>query len=122
VWPISRIWKKLRTRLGISRVVLVQPGVYGTDNRCLLDALRRLTPRVTRGIAVIDPAITTDDELHTLQRLGVVSVRVNLNVKGRGDAAPAVRAMSQTPGTRATLWPPACANGLPGCGSARHDS
>ena len=88
--------EKLRARLGISRLVLVQPSVYGTDNRCLLDALRRLTPRVARGIAVIDPTATTDDELHTLQRLGVVGVRINLNVKGRGYAAPAVRAMSQT--------------------------
>jgi predicted TIM-barrel fold metal-dependent hydrolase len=88
--------ENLRTRLGISRLVLVQPSVYGTDNSCLLDALQRLTPRVARAIAVIDPATITDDDLHTLQRLGVVGVRVNLNVKGRGDAAPAVRALSQT--------------------------
>src|SRR5581483_11127236 len=31
----------LQRALHMSRVVLVQPSVYGTDNRCLLDALRQ---------------------------------------------------------------------------------
>lgn len=40
-------------RLRFERVVIVQPSVYGSDNSCLLDALRRLGPRA-RGVAVID--------------------------------------------------------------------
>jgi predicted TIM-barrel fold metal-dependent hydrolase len=88
--------ESFRARLGTSRLVLVQPSVYGTDNRCLIDALRRLTPQVARAIAAIDPTTITDDELHALQRLGVVGVRVNLNVKGKGESATAVKALSQT--------------------------
>src|SRR5689334_14637700 len=32
-------YRALMRRLGIARQVLVQPSAYGTDNRCLLDAL-----------------------------------------------------------------------------------
>ena len=40
----------LHARLGIDRVVLVQPSVYGTDNRRLVDGLAKLGGRA-RGIA-----------------------------------------------------------------------
>ena len=39
---------------GLSRVVVVQPSVYGTDNRCTLDAVARLGDRA-RAVVVIDP-------------------------------------------------------------------
>ena len=39
--------------IGVPRTVFVQPSVYGTDNRCLLDGLRQLG-KDARGIAVID--------------------------------------------------------------------
>ena len=34
-------YRLLQRRLGLSRVVVVQPSTYGTDNRCLLEALAR---------------------------------------------------------------------------------
>ncbi len=46
----------LQHALGLSRVVLVQPSVYGADHACLLDALRRLGPRA-KGVGVIDDAM-----------------------------------------------------------------
>src|SRR3954466_271511 len=42
--------------LHMDRVVVVQPSVYGTDNRCTLDAIRVLGPRA-KGVAVIDEQI-----------------------------------------------------------------
>lgn len=71
--------------LGLARVVIVQPSVYGRDNRSLLQALRVLGPARARGVAVIDTG-TSDDELDTLAQAGVRGVRVNL-IFGGGDAA-----------------------------------
>lgn len=80
--------------LGISRVVLVQPSVYGSDNRCLVDGLTKLGPGVARGIAVIDADTVTDGELAALRDAGVVGIRVNLEVKSEGHAAAAINAVS----------------------------
>jgi predicted TIM-barrel fold metal-dependent hydrolase len=70
--------------LGIERVVIVQPSVYGTDNRATLDALRRLGPRRARGVAVIDEA-TSDAELRDLAAAGVCCVHVNLEIDAERD-------------------------------------
>lgn len=56
--------------------VLVQPSFLGTDNGYLVAALRKYPDRL-RGIAVVDPTITTD-QLDTLHRAGVVGIRLNL--------------------------------------------
>jgi predicted TIM-barrel fold metal-dependent hydrolase len=68
--------------LGCQRAVLVQPSVYGTDNRCLVAAL---TAGVFdfRGVAVIDEGIA-DAELEALNRDGVRGVRINLASKTAG--------------------------------------
>lgn len=73
--------------LGLRRAVLVQPSFYGTDNRCLLGALRELGDSA-RGVAVIDPA-TSDDELDVLDSAGVRGVRMNLESSGATDIAAA---------------------------------
>ena len=86
----------LHASLGITRTVLVQPSVYGTDNRCLVDALGRLGPAKARGIAVIDPESATDTHLSALREAGIVGVRVNLEVKGENRAAASVAAVAQT--------------------------
>lgn len=69
-------------RLGIERVVLVQPSGYGTDNRCLVDALGRLGTRRARGVAVVDLSRVTAEEISALHAAGVRSIRLNLEVKG----------------------------------------
>lgn len=83
-------------KFGIERAVLVQPSVYGPDNRCLIDGLRKLGPKKARGIAVIDPEKVSDDELSALQRVGVVGVRVNFSSRGEARAAAAIAAISRT--------------------------
>ena len=66
----------LARKLGLERVVLVQPSAYGTDNRCMLDTLRH-EPKHMRGVAVIDPAIA-DAELDAMHAAGVRGARLNL--------------------------------------------
>ncbi len=77
-------------RMGIQRVVVVQPSVYGTDNAAMLDALRELGTARSRGVAVIDPRIATQAELQAMHAVGVRSVRLNLEVKGQRDQSVAL--------------------------------
>jgi predicted TIM-barrel fold metal-dependent hydrolase len=79
----------LHRRLGIERVVLVQPSVYGTDNRRLLDGLAALGSSAC-AVAVIDDA-TTDADLTRMHAAGVRGVRVNLSTSGIDDPAEAWR-------------------------------
>jgi predicted TIM-barrel fold metal-dependent hydrolase len=70
---------------GVARFVLVQPSVYGTDNRCLMAALREGGGR-HRGIAVVGPEAPAD-ELSAMHAAGVRGIRFNLVSKaGNGTA------------------------------------
>ena len=80
------------SRIGMSRFVLVQPSPYGSDNACLLAALKHLGDKA-RGVAVIDPDRTPDSELDALAQAGVRSVRVNLEAHGNRDPRAAERAL-----------------------------
>lgn len=61
---------------GIDRAVLVQPSVYGTDNRAMLDALRQ-EPERFRGVAVVSDDISAQ-ELQEMHGLGVRGIRCNV--------------------------------------------
>jgi len=61
---------------GMDRGVLVQVSVHGTDNRYMLDVLRR-HPAKLRGVAVVSSDIT-DRELEELHAAGVRGVRFNV--------------------------------------------
>ena len=72
-------YQRLLAMLGIDRAVLVQPSVYGTDNRALLAALKSY-PQQFRGVAVIPHNLEEASE-HYLQELhaaGVRGVRCNI--------------------------------------------
>jgi predicted TIM-barrel fold metal-dependent hydrolase len=73
----------LQKTLRLSRVVIVQPSVYGTDNSCTLDGMRRLGKRA-RGVAVID-ASTDAGALASMHEAGIRGVRVNLATSGEND-------------------------------------
>jgi predicted TIM-barrel fold metal-dependent hydrolase len=68
----------LRTT-GFARGVMVQTGLYGNDNRFLVDALKA-HPDVLRGIALIDEHMT-DRALRDLAEAGVRGFRVNRTAK-----------------------------------------
>jgi predicted TIM-barrel fold metal-dependent hydrolase len=77
---------------GIERVVLVNPtSGYGTDNRCMLDAIERLGARA-RGIARV-PLDCSGRSLDALARHGVVGVRIDF--MGTGATAISDRALSR---------------------------
>jgi predicted TIM-barrel fold metal-dependent hydrolase len=61
---------------GMTHGVLVQPSFLGTDNSYLVDSIRAANGRL-RGIAVVDPAMSAN-ELSTLDKAGVVGIRLNL--------------------------------------------
>jgi predicted TIM-barrel fold metal-dependent hydrolase len=61
--------------LGIQRCVLVQPGVYGTDNTRMLDAIAE-APERRRGVAVVEDSVTAA-ELDRLHRRGIRGIRFN---------------------------------------------
>jgi 2-pyrone-4,6-dicarboxylate lactonase len=63
--------------LGIERMVLVQPSFYGTDNRLLADAVRRIGADRCRGVIQIEDD-TTDAELDRYHDLGVRAIRLDL--------------------------------------------
>jgi predicted TIM-barrel fold metal-dependent hydrolase len=75
----------LHRSLGIQRVVLVSPSVYGSDNACMLAAMREIGFSA-RGVAVIDDK-TADAELDQLFRAGVRGIRINLETAGQTDPA-----------------------------------
>src|SRR5215813_566776 len=54
-------YRLLQQRNGTSRVVIVTPAVYETDNRVTLDAIAQIGANA-RGVAVIHPTVT-DAEL-----------------------------------------------------------
>ena len=69
-------YQSLLNLLGIDRAVLVQPSVYGTDNRAMIAALSS-NPKQFRGVAVIDSNIA-DAELEKLHQAGVRGIRCNV--------------------------------------------
>jgi predicted TIM-barrel fold metal-dependent hydrolase len=69
---------QLQHDLRLSHVVVVQPSIYGVDNSCTLDALRKLGARA-RGVAVIDQS-TRRESLAEMKESGIRGVRLNLEV------------------------------------------
>jgi len=73
--PVSE-YREVQRRLGLERVVVVQPTAYGKDNRCTLEAIAALGSGA-RGIAVVDTSVT-DAELERLTRGGIRGVRFRM--------------------------------------------
>ena len=94
-------WQAMAARLGLERVVVVQPSVYGADNTCMLDALHAMGLR-GRGIAQINTE-TTDAELLTLHAAGVRGVRLNPRSVGHRDLGAVRALLDRTAGRIAPL-------------------
>ncbi len=76
-------YRLLQTRIGVSRVVIVQPRNYGTDNSATVDAISQLGGKA-RGVGVLRPDVT-DAELKKLDAGGIRGIRFTL-----GDPSTAV--------------------------------
>jgi D-galactarolactone isomerase len=69
-------YRAVQRRLNLERVVVVQPTTYGTDNRCLLEAMKSFGGEA-RGVVVPDPAIS-DEELEEMTAAGVCGARFHM--------------------------------------------
>jgi predicted TIM-barrel fold metal-dependent hydrolase len=59
--------------LHVARVALIQPSAYGSDNRCILDGVKR-RGREARAVVRIDET-TSDKALDEMHRLGARGIR-----------------------------------------------
>src|SRR5262249_31801039 len=75
----------LHKSLKLSRVVIVTPSVYGTDNSATLFGIKARGADA-RGVAVIDDK-TQDSDLDAMGRAGVCGIRLNLATGGVSDPA-----------------------------------
>jgi predicted TIM-barrel fold metal-dependent hydrolase len=69
-------YRALQKRTGTTRVVVVTPRNYATDNRVTVDALAQLGADA-RGVAVLHPTVT-DAELKSLNDAGIRGIRFSL--------------------------------------------
>lgn len=68
--------RQMAAVLALRRFVIVQPSYYGTDNRCMLDALSA-AGACARGVAMVGENCT-DQELQTMHLGGVRALRLDL--------------------------------------------
>lgn len=73
----------LHKALGIRRVVIVTPSVYGTDNSATLFGMKA-RGNDARGVAVIDDT-TLDTDLDVMEKAGIRGIRINLATSGVND-------------------------------------
>ena len=76
-------YRRLQKRIGTTRVVIVTPRNYATQNEATITAIRELG-RNARGVAVLHPDVA-DAELNRLDAAGIRGIRFSL-----GDPASAV--------------------------------
>lgn len=77
--PVAAL-RHMLAALGLQRAVIVQPSVYGLDNRATLDGAKALGPD-GRAVVVIDASVS-DADLKAMHASGARGVRVNLRLPG----------------------------------------
>jgi D-galactarolactone isomerase len=70
-------YRLLQKRIGVSRVVIVTPRNYATDNSVTVDAIEQLGAANARGVAVLRPTVTKA-ELKKLDAAGIRGIRFTL--------------------------------------------
>ncbi len=69
-------YRAVQERLGLDRVVVVQPTTYGLDNSCQLEGMAAFGSQA-RGVMVVNSSTPTQ-ELERLSELGVVGARFHM--------------------------------------------
>ena len=67
-------YRAMQKRLGLERVIVVQPNAYADDNSVTLDAIKKIG-KGAKGVAVVKPGVT-DAELERLTRGGICGLRI----------------------------------------------
>lgn len=70
------------SRLGIEKMVIVQPSIYGNDNSCTLDGLKGLGLKNGRAVIQFDPDTSSREQLQQWHDAGVRGVRLNFKSVG----------------------------------------
>jgi D-galactarolactone isomerase len=67
-------YRAMQKRLGLERVIVVQPNAYRDDNRVTVDSIKKLG-KGAKGVAVVMPGVA-DAELERLTKAGICAVRI----------------------------------------------
>jgi predicted TIM-barrel fold metal-dependent hydrolase len=100
-------YQRTLAQIGFDRAVIVQPTVYGVDNRRTIDAVAELGADRTRAIAVVDEQIS-DAELKSYNVRGVRGIRYITAVPGRNPTLEQMPIMARRIadlGWHIALWP-----------------
>ena len=68
------MYQELQRRLGMSRVVVVQPNAYRDDNRVTLESMKAIGKNA-KGVAVVKPGVA-EAELERMTKAGICAVRI----------------------------------------------
>lgn len=68
------MYRELQRKLGLERVIVVQPNAYAYDNTVTLDAIKAIG-RGAKGVAVVKPDVS-EQELERLTKAGICAVRI----------------------------------------------
>jgi D-galactarolactone isomerase len=68
------MYRELQRKLGLERVIVVQPNAYGDDNGVTVNAIREIGA-AARGVAVVKPDVA-EAELDRLTKAGIRGVRI----------------------------------------------
>ncbi|MDB6085103.1 MAG: amidohydrolase family protein [Gammaproteobacteria bacterium] len=86
--------ERMTETLGLQRFVIVQPSYYGTDNHCMLDALRAAGTHA-RGVAMVEDECT-DAELRDMHAHGVRALRLDLFLRAGWPTADIIAYIEQS--------------------------
>jgi D-galactarolactone isomerase len=67
-------YREMQKRLGLERVIVVQPNAYRDDNRVTLNSIKAIGKNA-KGVAVVTPKVA-DAELDRLTKAGICAVRI----------------------------------------------
>jgi D-galactarolactone isomerase len=68
-------YRAMQKRLGLERVIVVQPNAYADDNAVTLNSIKQIGLRSARGVAVVKPGVS-DAELERLTKGGICALRI----------------------------------------------
>ncbi len=68
------MYRELQKKLGLERVIVVQPNAYADDNTATLNAMKEFG-RAAKGVAVVKPGVS-DAELERLTKAGICALRI----------------------------------------------
>jgi D-galactarolactone isomerase len=68
------MYRELQKKLGLERVIVVQPNAYADDNTVTLKAIKEIGKHA-KGVAVVKPGVS-DQELDRLTKAGICALRI----------------------------------------------